>query len=134
MGQFEDPAVMCGMAVFEETACTKQDVYDSSKQVDAGSCCDHCSADKQCRQWSYHSDTQECYLSSTTQDRVAQSSTTCGISSLEPAYGLQHIELYDQNADKYQMRNIYGEASDETKLWLHETLSSYFKCSDKSCP
>lgn len=47
---------------------------------------------------------------------------------------LQHIELYDQDADKYQMTNIYESASEETKRWLHDTLSAYFKCSGDSCP
>jgi len=47
---------------------------------------------------------------------------------------IQHYELYDQTADKYQMRNIYHDASEEVKQWLHLTLSEYFTCAGETCP
>jgi len=131
--KFEDPDETCGMATFSGTACTKRDVYDTSMQTDAGACCAHCSADTSCAQWTFHTD-GKCYLVNTTQDRVAQSDSTCGIQGKAPTYGLQHIELYDQTSDRYQMTNIYDQASDAEKHWLHETLHAYFLCAGESCP
>jgi len=47
---------------------------------------------------------------------------------------LQHYELYDLEADVYQMKNIYSTVDAETQRWLHETVDEYFHCSGSECP
>merc|ERR1712070_1268736 len=121
----------CSSSVFEQTACTKKDVYDKSTQDDASACCAHCTSDASCAQWTFRDDTGKCYLSATVQDSVPQSHSTCGMSS--PAQ-LQHYELYDLAADVYQMKNIYSTVGAEMQRWLHETVDTYFHCSGSECP
>lgn len=47
---------------------------------------------------------------------------------------LQHYELYDLEADVYQMKNIYSTVDAETQRLLHETVDEYFHCSGSECP
>lgn len=47
---------------------------------------------------------------------------------------LQHYELYDLEADVYQMKNIYNSMGVEVQRWLHETVDAYFRCSGAECP
>lgn len=47
---------------------------------------------------------------------------------------LQHYEMYDQQADPYQMHNIYSQQSDQVKQALHEQLVAYFLCKGNACP
>lgn len=42
--------------------------------------------------------------------------------------GLQHYELYDIDADPYQMKNIYPAADDATKTELHGRIEAYYAC------
>ena len=41
---------------------------------------------------------------------------------------MQHFELYNVAADKYQMHNIYEQQTDAKKAALHKQLDDYFKC------
>lgn len=42
--------------------------------------------------------------------------------------GLQHYELYDIDADPYQMNNMYPAANDTVKTELHGRLAAYYAC------
>jgi len=48
--------------------------------------------------------------------------------------GLQHYELYDVNADPFQLENLYPDTSIETRTALHQQLQEYFECKGQSCP
>ena len=52
----------------------------------------------------------------------------------ESGAGLQHYELYDVEADPYQVDNIYSSTSKEILTALHQQLDDYFNCKGKSCP
>jgi len=52
----------------------------------------------------------------------------------ESGAGLQHYELYDINADPFQLDNLYPTTSIETRTALHQQLQEYFECKAKSCP
>lgn len=41
---------------------------------------------------------------------------------------MQHYELYDVAKDKYQMHNIYSQASAQLKASLHAELDEYWRC------
>jgi hypothetical protein len=45
----------------------------------------------------------------------------------DPA-SMQHYELYNVSADKYQMHNIYEQQTAERKADLHKQLKEYFEC------
>ena len=51
---------------------------------------------------------------------------TCMIPA--PAPSAQHYELYDVAKDKYQMHNIYSQASAQLKASLHAELDEYWRC------
>ena len=53
--------------------------------------------------------------------------------------GLQHYELYDVDADPYQMKNIYEQTDEATKAELHGRIAAYYTCggyasSSSACP
>jgi N-acetylglucosamine-6-sulfatase len=50
-----------------------------------------------------------------------------------PASGYQHIELYDNAADEYQMKSLAGEWSAAALLDLHDKLVAWFECKDVTC-
>lgn len=51
----------------------------------------------------------------------------------EPQRRAQHIELYDNKADEYQMHNLVNETSDEVVADLHSQLDVWFNCQGASC-
>ena len=51
-------------------------------------------------------------------------------------YDFEHVyfhELYDVQADPFQMRNIYSEQSQSTQEALHEALFKEFRCKGATC-
>jgi len=52
----------------------------------------------------------------------------------ESGAGLQHYELYDVDADPYQVNNIYSSTSKDVLTALHQQLSEYWNCKGKACP
>ena len=52
----------------------------------------------------------------------------------ESGAGLQHYELYDVDADPYQVDNIYSSTSNDIRTALHQQLDEYWNCKGKSCP
>jgi len=46
---------------------------------------------------------------------------------------IQHFELYDVDADPYQMKNIYSDVEDDLQKKLHQELSEYYSCKGNSC-
>ena len=53
--------------------------------------------------------------------------------------GLQHYELYDVDADPYQMKSIYEQTDEATKAELHGRIAAYYTCggyssSSSACP
>lgn len=42
--------------------------------------------------------------------------------------GLQFYELYDLNADPYQLTNLYPTTDDATKTHLHGLMTQYYAC------
>ena len=51
----------------------------------------------------------------------------------EPQRRAQHIELYDNKVDEYQMHNVVNETSDEVVADLHSQLDVWFNCQGASC-
>eukprot|EP01060_Flectonema_neradi_P003729 TRINITY_DN1242_c1_g1_i1.p1 TRINITY_DN1242_c1_g1~~TRINITY_DN1242_c1_g1_i1.p1 ORF type:complete len:536 (+),score=103.61 TRINITY_DN1242_c1_g1_i1:44-1651(+) len=47
---------------------------------------------------------------------------------------IQYRELYDVEADPYQIHNIYESSDQGIKSSLQQQLSDYYKCSGLSCP
>jgi len=48
--------------------------------------------------------------------------------------GLEFVELYDLNADPWQMDNLHNKTSAAVLHDLHEQVASYFSCSGSQCP
>ena len=42
--------------------------------------------------------------------------------------GLQFYELYDVGADPYQLKNLYADTGDATKMRLHGLMQKYYAC------
>ena len=45
-----------------------------------------------------------------------------------------HYELFDMDADPWQMHNIYSEANSSFKASLHEEVHKWLACKEDSCP
>jgi|TARA_B110000208_G_scaffold168779_1_gene209133 N-acetylglucosamine-6-sulfatase len=53
---------------------------------------------------------------------------------LGPASGYQHIELYDNTADEYQMKSLAKVWAPAVLLDLHNKLQTWFECHGDTCP
>jgi hypothetical protein len=51
-----------------------------------------------------------------------------------PASGYQHVELYDNKADEYQMKSLAKVWDAGMLLDLHEKLNAWFTCRGETCP
>ena len=51
---------------------------------------------------------------------------------LDP-YSYKFYELFDLDADPWQRRNIYSEATDDLKKELHTLVASEFRCRGTTC-
>jgi hypothetical protein len=47
---------------------------------------------------------------------------------------MQHVELYDNREDPYQLHNLYPTLGLAGRATLAATLSSYWTCAGSSCP